>query len=112
MKRAAVIRVCTLALALLVLAPAGHAQTLRTLFIGNSYTAVNSLPELVAAVATALGGPTIVPGFLTRAEVKDRYAARSERDLSEIDFYISFAYWKVACIIEGVYSRYRAGAGI
>jgi aminoglycoside phosphotransferase (APT) family kinase protein len=57
------------------------------------------------------GAPTIAPGFLNRAEVKERYAARSGRDLKDIDFYISFAYWKVACIIEGVYSRYRAGAG-
>jgi aminoglycoside phosphotransferase (APT) family kinase protein len=55
--------------------------------------------------------PTIAPGFFTRAEVTERYAMRSDRDLSSIDFYISFAYWKVACIIEGVYSRYRAGAG-
>ena len=55
--------------------------------------------------------PTMAPGFLTRAEVKERYAARSDRDLSNIDFYISFSYWRVACIIEGVYSRYRAGAG-
>ena len=55
--------------------------------------------------------PTMVPGFFTRAEVKERYAARSDRDLSAIDFYISFSYWRVACIIEGVYSRYRAGAG-
>lgn len=54
---------------------------------------------------------TKAAGFPTRAELQDRYAERSGRDLSHLDFYISFAYWKVACIVEGVYSRYMAGAG-
>ncbi|HZQ26727.1 MAG TPA: phosphotransferase family protein [Acidimicrobiales bacterium] len=61
---------------------------------------------------SALGSaPTVTPGFPTREELKARYAARSGRDLSSIDFYISFGYWKLACILEGVYSRYAAGAG-
>jgi aminoglycoside phosphotransferase (APT) family kinase protein len=61
---------------------------------------------------SALGSaPTTVAGFPTREELKARYAARSGRDLSQIDFYISFGYWKLACILEGVYSRYAAGAG-
>jgi hypothetical protein len=30
--------------------------------------------------------------------------------VSQIDFYVAFAYWKVACIIEGVYARYVGGA--
>jgi aminoglycoside phosphotransferase (APT) family kinase protein len=54
--------------------------------------------------------PTIAPGFMTRDEVIAAYAARSPLDLSNIDFYLAFAYWKVACIIEGVYARYRSGA--
>ena len=53
--------------------------------------------------------PTVVPGFFSRDQVIEAYAARSTLDLSGIDFYLSFAYWKVACIIEGVYARYRAG---
>jgi aminoglycoside phosphotransferase (APT) family kinase protein len=54
--------------------------------------------------------PTQVPGFPSRADVRERYAARSGRDLADIDFYISFAAWKSACINEGVYARYLAGA--
>ena len=57
-----------------------------------------------------LTAPTAVPGFPTRAEMLDRYTARSGRDLSQLDFYVAFAYWKLACIIEGVYSRYAEGA--
>ena len=61
---------------------------------------------------TALGAaPTTVAGFPSREEMKARYAERSGRDISQLDFYISFGYWKLACILEGVYSRYAAGAG-
>lgn len=53
--------------------------------------------------------PTTVEGFGTRQDVLDRYAERSGRDLSDIAFYTAFGYWKLACIVEGVYARYRAG---
>jgi aminoglycoside phosphotransferase (APT) family kinase protein len=53
--------------------------------------------------------PTTAEGFGSRKEVLERYAERSGRDLSKIDFYRAFGYWKLACIIEGVYARYAAG---
>ena len=60
---------------------------------------------------SALGAsPTTAPGFISRDEVKERYSAASGRDVSEVDFYIAFAYWKLACILEGVYARYVGGA--
>jgi len=52
---------------------------------------------------------TMAPGFPRRSEVRDLYAERSGRDLSEIDFYVALGYWKLAIILEGVYSRYSAG---
>jgi aminoglycoside phosphotransferase (APT) family kinase protein len=52
---------------------------------------------------------TVAPGFPSRAEVKARYAERSGRDLSEIDFFVALGYWKLAIILEGVYSRYAKG---
>lgn len=54
--------------------------------------------------------PTQVPGFPTRRQVAERYADRSGRDLSELDFYVAFGYWKLACICEGVYSRFLSGS--
>jgi aminoglycoside phosphotransferase (APT) family kinase protein len=54
--------------------------------------------------------PSAEPGFASRADLIARYAERSERDLSQLDYYMAFASWKVACILEGVYSRYVAGA--
>jgi aminoglycoside phosphotransferase (APT) family kinase protein len=54
--------------------------------------------------------PTMVEGFPSRQELLDRYATASGRDLSAIDFYVAFGYWKLACIVEGVYARYVGGA--
>ena len=44
------------------------------------------------------------------AELVERYAEVSGRDIEHLDFYVAFAYWKLACILEGVYSRYLGGA--
>jgi aminoglycoside phosphotransferase (APT) family kinase protein len=52
---------------------------------------------------------TIAAGFPTRDEVRDRYAERSGRDLSEIDFFMALGFWKLAIILEGVYARYAGG---
>ena len=56
------------------------------------------------------GSACSTPGFLDRADLAQRYADVSGRDISQLDFYVSFAYWKLACIIEGVYARYISGA--
>ena len=53
--------------------------------------------------------PTTAAGFPTREFVRTRYAERSGRDLAEIDFYVALACWKLAIILEGVFSRYAAG---
>jgi aminoglycoside phosphotransferase (APT) family kinase protein len=54
--------------------------------------------------------PTTMSGFLSKAQLMDRYSAASGLDLSAIGFYIAFGFWKLTCIIAGVYSRYAAGA--
>jgi aminoglycoside phosphotransferase (APT) family kinase protein len=62
--------------------------------------------------AAALLGvtPTTLPGFPSRAELRAWYEERSGRDLSRLDFYVAFGYWKLACILQGVYARYVGGA--
>jgi aminoglycoside phosphotransferase (APT) family kinase protein len=58
----------------------------------------------------ALGQPAnLAPGFPTHDELRARYAERSGRDLSDLDFFIALGYWKLAIILEGVYARYAAG---
>jgi aminoglycoside phosphotransferase (APT) family kinase protein len=51
----------------------------------------------------------LAPGFQNRAEVRELYAERSGRDLSEIDFYVALGLWKLAIVLEGVFARFRAG---
>ncbi len=53
---------------------------------------------------------TALPGFSTREELVERYGSRSGRDVSDLPYYVAFAHWRLACIIEGVYVRYAAGA--
>ena len=53
--------------------------------------------------------PTLIQ-YWRSFEHLERYARRSKRDLSKIDFYVAFSLWKSACIIEGVYARYLGGA--
>ena len=54
--------------------------------------------------------PTAAPGFASRAEMLDLYQEASGRDVDNFEFYMTFGYWKLACILEGVYSRYVGGA--
>ncbi len=49
------------------------------------------------------------PGYFTRDEILERYAARSGRDLSGIRFYHVFAVFKIAVVIQQIYFRYVSG---
>lgn len=53
--------------------------------------------------------PTMLPGFPSRAALTERYAQKTGRDLSHLDFYIGFNRWKTAAIVHGVYARYLEG---
>ncbi len=53
--------------------------------------------------------PTALPGFPSRAELIEQYAAATGADLSNLAYYRTFNSWKTACILHGVYARYRAG---
>jgi aminoglycoside phosphotransferase (APT) family kinase protein len=57
-----------------------------------------------------IDAPTVVEGFPRRDELIERYATASGRDLSEVGYFMAFGYWKLACILEGVYGRYASGA--
>ncbi|GLY43048.1 acyl-CoA dehydrogenase [Amycolatopsis sp. NBRC 101858] len=49
------------------------------------------------------------PGYPTTDQVVARYAERSGRDVSQLNWYVSFAFFKLAVILEGIYYRYRKG---
>ena len=54
--------------------------------------------------------PTQAGGFATRGEMLDWYADASGRDVSGVDYYRAFSYWRLAAISEGVLNRYLRGA--
>ncbi len=61
-------------------------------------------------VSIGLPQGSTVAGYSSRQELLTMYAARTGRDLSEIGYYVALGYWKLACILQGVLVRYRAGA--
>jgi aminoglycoside phosphotransferase (APT) family kinase protein len=54
--------------------------------------------------------PTALEGFPRPDALLERYVAASGRAVTDIDFYVAFGYWKLACILEGVYARYIGGS--
>ena len=54
--------------------------------------------------------PTALDGFPRSADLARHYAAASGRPLEDLGFYVAFGYWKLTCIIAGVYARYAGGA--
>jgi aminoglycoside phosphotransferase (APT) family kinase protein len=71
--------------------------------------ALNAWIEPSDSDEAAQVSPTALPGFATRAELTDRYAAQTGADLSQLGYYRSFNSFKTACIIHGVYARYKLG---
>jgi aminoglycoside phosphotransferase (APT) family kinase protein len=56
-----------------------------------------------------LQSPTDQDGYWTRTELIDEYEKLTGRDVSDIGWYQAFGLWRLTCIGEGVYARYRAG---
>ena len=46
------------------------------------------------------------PGFLTRAQIADRYAAATGRDVSGVGYYMAFGCFKLAVVLEGIHARF------
>jgi aminoglycoside phosphotransferase (APT) family kinase protein len=63
-------------------------------------------PEELREVRSA---PTLLPGTLTRAQLVERYAAKTGRNTTNMTFYLAFARFKVAVIIQQIYYRYAQG---
>ncbi|MFG3156544.1 phosphotransferase family protein [Streptomyces sp. NPDC048219] len=49
------------------------------------------------------------PGHPAPAELIERYAERSGRDVSSVSWYTAFAWFKLAVILEGIHYRYTLG---
>ena len=71
--------------------------------------AMNQWRPAADTMPTGSGGATSAPGFPAREELLERYAERTGRDLSHLDYYVGFNRWKSAAIVHGVYARYMEG---
>jgi aminoglycoside phosphotransferase (APT) family kinase protein len=54
-------------------------------------------------------GVSQVRGFMPASEVITRYAERSGRSIEHLDFYVVFALYKLAVILEGINARFLMG---
>jgi aminoglycoside phosphotransferase (APT) family kinase protein len=54
-------------------------------------------------------GPSTYPGSLTRMQLVERYARVSSGDVSNMSFYLAFARFKLAVIVQQIYCRYHQG---
>jgi aminoglycoside phosphotransferase (APT) family kinase protein len=52
---------------------------------------------------------TALPGFPTKAELVDRYVARSGRDIEPLHWFEALALWKAAVFCEAIYGRFVRG---
>jgi aminoglycoside phosphotransferase (APT) family kinase protein len=71
--------------------------------------ALNPWPDPSDPEPPADTTPHAQPGFPTRTELAERYAAATGADLSGLNYYVAFNRWKSACIVHGVYARYMEG---
>ncbi len=68
------------------------------------------------ATSALLGAaPTKALGFARRDQVLKAYASHSNLDVSHVAYYQAFGYWKLACILQGVFAlpsgRHRGRSG-
>ncbi|MCO6477521.1 MAG: phosphotransferase family protein [Phaeodactylibacter sp.] len=57
----------------------------------------------------AAGNLTWLPGNLTRAEVVERYAAQTGREIKNALFYYVYGAFKIGVIVQQIYARYKKG---
>jgi aminoglycoside phosphotransferase (APT) family kinase protein len=70
---------------------------------------LNAWVETPEESASKVQPPTTLPGFCSRQVLVDRYTDQTGIDLSQIEYYRCFNYWKTVCIVQGVYARYLHG---
>ena len=61
------------------------------------------------AVQSMVTDAPLAPGYLPTDQVLERYHAQSGRDVSDLDFHLALAYFKLAVILEGIHYRHSHG---
>jgi aminoglycoside phosphotransferase (APT) family kinase protein len=63
-------------------------------------------PEELQEIRSA---PTTLPGTLSRRQLLERYVSATGVDPGDMSFYLTFARFKVAVILQQIYYRYAQG---
>jgi len=75
--------------------------------------ALADLAGMISSISSHVDGSgelaSTTKGFPTAEEIRQIYSEYSDRNLEHLDFYVAFNFWRMACIVEGVYTRYAAG---
>lgn len=66
-------------------------------------------PEDPEELRNVMPTVTVLPGFISRETFMELYAKKSGRDLSSLHFYMTFAYFKLAVILQQIYVRWKRG---
>ena len=66
--------------------------------------------DAVLAAARVMAPVTAADGFPTRSELISRYAARTGFDVSDVEWYQAFAFFKLAVVCQGIAARAAGGA--
>ena len=80
--------------------------------IGDPMTDLGSAVAYWTAEGESFSGlPSVTgqPGFYSRKEILENYAQISGRDVSNFDFYLTFAFYKIAVILQQIYYRWKIG---
>ena len=74
-----------------------------------AYWASDDDPDAIAE-ARIMAPVTATEGFPSRAEIVERYAARTGFDVADVDWYQAFSFFKLAVICQGIAARAAGGA--
>jgi aminoglycoside phosphotransferase (APT) family kinase protein len=82
--------------------------------LGDSFTDLGLFVVYWDGLSQIVGNPVangIKPeyGFPSASDLLERYARKSGSELSNIEWYIAFGYFKLAVILEGIYLRFSQG---
>lgn len=66
-------------------------------------------PQDAPALVELRFGPTHLEGSLDRNALVERYAEKTGRDVSQVNFYYAFGLFKTAVVVQQIYARYVAG---
>ena len=58
------------------------------------------------------GIPSITahPDFISRREFAERYAKKTKPDISNLHFYLTFSYFRIAIVMQQMHYRWKIGA--